>query len=305
MPTTPENNDEQIPANADTSTDPAAKAAATRAANAARERRFSRVGFWITFGSAVLAVVSLGFGYYWYRASQLKPNLTFTVSPVVTELKRPDFDPDFKFAYKGKEVQADNVTSIQIAVWNNGNKAIKEADVLDPVKIKVGNSVQVLSVHIKKQTRSVCYARIVTDDKELHDGSFGLKWRILEPEDGMVIQVIFVGPSHQSVEMSGAIEGQKTIGGIETPKEDSTLDWSAVLFLIALAVLFALIRGKEGLQIVEAAKSDPFVSESVKHVLSYYRGYRLSFFTAVATVLVIVILFRHGINMKDRLPFAW
>jgi hypothetical protein len=86
--------------------------------------------FWLSIVGTFGTLFGVGLSVYFYQASKIKPLLTFSIHPLRTELQRPDFDKELGFIYKGKPVESESITSIQMSIWNAGTRSIRDSDVL-------------------------------------------------------------------------------------------------------------------------------------------------------------------------------
>jgi hypothetical protein len=136
--------------------------------------------------------------------------LTFGVLPLKTELQRPDYDKELGFVYQGKLVDSASITAVQVAIWNAGTKSIRETDVLEPFHLVMPDAAAILSVRVKKMSRPICGFEFVNNQTDYVSGKCLLKWRILEPDDGVVLQVIYAGSARHDPTLEGVVEGQKT-----------------------------------------------------------------------------------------------
>jgi hypothetical protein len=165
--------------------------------------------FWLgisgTVGTLFFGVLSV----YFYQASQMKPRLTFGVHPLMTELQRPDYDKELGFIYKGKLVGSESITSVQVAIWNGGTRSIRDSDVLDPLRLVMPDGAAILSVRVKNTTRAICRFELIGNEEDYKSGTCHLKWRILEPGDGAVLQIIYAGSARHGPNLEGAVEGQR------------------------------------------------------------------------------------------------
>ena len=166
--------------------------------------------FWLGIGGTVTTIFSVALNVYLYRASQIKPMLTFGVLPLKTELQRPDYDKELGFVYQGKLVDSASITAVQVAIWNAGTKSIRETDVLEPFHLVMPDAAAILSVRVKKMSRPICGFEFVNNQTDYVSGKCLLKWRILEPDDGVVLQVIYAGSARHDPTLEGVVEGQKT-----------------------------------------------------------------------------------------------
>jgi hypothetical protein len=165
--------------------------------------------FWLGIGGTVGTLIGIVLSIYLYRASQIKPMLTFGVLPLKTELQRPDYDKELGFVYQGKLVDSASITAVQLAIWNTGTKSIRDTDVLEPFHLVMPDGAAILSVRVKKMSRPICGFEFVNNHTDYVSGKCLLKWRILEPDDGVVLQVIYTGSARHDPTLEGVVEGQK------------------------------------------------------------------------------------------------
>jgi hypothetical protein len=203
----------------------------------------------------VVSIISIVLAVYFYRASKIRPLLTFGVHPLKTELQRPDYDTELGFIYKGKPVDSKSITSVQVSIWNAGTRSIRESDILDPICVAMPDGSVILSVQLKKTSRPICGFERLDDKEDYKSGKCRLKWRILEPGDGAVLQIIYAGGARRDPMLEGAVEGQSD--GIVVEEYNLNFDGKTVshsnipmtrigpilvLFLIAMALFFVSTR---------------------------------------------------------------
>ena len=210
--------------------------------------------FWFSLFGSVATTLGVVLTIYYYQAAQVKPLLTFGVHPLKTELQRPDFDKELGFIYKGKLIESEGITSVQVSIWNAGTRSIRDGDVLDPFRLVMPDGSAILSVRTKKTSRPISGFEILGNQEDYKSGICRLKWRILEPGDGAVLQVIYAGGARRDPTLEGAVEGQK--GGILVEQYDMNLDkktlsptisivrLTAILALISVAVLLLFIANR-------------------------------------------------------------
>jgi len=165
--------------------------------------------FWLSIVGTFGTLLGVGLSVYFYQASKIKPLLTFSIHPLRTELQRPDFDKELGFIYKGKPVESESITSIQMSIWNAGTRSIRDSDVLEPFRLMLPDGAAILSARVKKTTRPICGFEILDNQADYKSGTCHLKWRILEPGDGAVLQIIYAGSSRRDPKLEGAVEGQR------------------------------------------------------------------------------------------------
>ena|ERR1700682_1554349 len=112
--------------------------------------------FWLAMVGTVGTLIGIILSIYFYQASQIKPQLTFSVHPLMTELQRPDYDKELGFIYKGKPVDSGSITSVQVSIWNAGTRSIRDSEVLEPFRLVMPDGAAVLSARVKKTTRPIC-----------------------------------------------------------------------------------------------------------------------------------------------------
>jgi len=172
--------------------------------------------------------------------------LTFGVHPLKTELQRPDYDKELGFVYQGKLVDSASITAVQVAIWNAGTRSIRDTDVLEPFHLMMPDGAAILSVRVKKITRPICGFEFVNNQTDYVSGKCLLKWRILEPDDGVVLQVIYAGSARHDPTLGGVIEGQKSgivveRYGVNPEKTDiqSSISLLRLLGILALVIVVA------------------------------------------------------------------
>jgi hypothetical protein len=169
---------------------------------------------WVGIIGAILGVIGLILSVYFYRAAQISPALTYAVHPVKTELQRPDYDKDLGFTYGGRPVESESITAVQVSIWNAGTRSIRESDILEKVALVMPDGASVLRARVKKTSRAICAFECIDDREAFKAGRCEVRWRILEPGDAAVIQVIYSGSARTDPRIEGVIEGQSV--GIET-----------------------------------------------------------------------------------------
>jgi hypothetical protein len=211
--------------------------------------------FWLSIVGTVGTLVGVVLSVYFYQASQIKPMLTFGVHPLKTELQRPDYDKELGFIYRGKPIDSESITSVQVSIWNAGTRSIRDSDVLDPFRLAMPDGSAILRARVKKTSRAICSFECLDNQDDYKSGICRLKWRILEPGDGAILQIIYAGSARRDPTLEGAVEGQRD--GVIVEKYDLTLDRThimpsnfsltrlgaiLVLFLIAILLIFIVSR---------------------------------------------------------------
>lgn len=161
---------------------------------------FSITGFLLTVLAVVLAI-------YFYLGSEKVRQLDFIVSPDKALVVKSEFS-DLHVLYKSREIKED-VTAAQIAIWNAGNEPIRPEDVLSAVEIVTEPPVEILTASVRRTSRPVIGFSL--DDRSLAKGLVPLSWKILEQDDGAVVQLIYVGSPSIKLKLTGTVVGRRPI----------------------------------------------------------------------------------------------
>ena len=202
---------------------------------------WKKLNNWFGIVGVVVGIIGIVLAVYFFQASKIKPLLTFGVHPLKTELQRPDYDKELGFIYKGKPVESESITSVQVSIWNAGTRSIRGSDVLDPFRLVMPDGAPILSVQIKKTGRPICGFERFDDKDDYKSGICRLKWIILEPSDGVVLQIIYAGSARRDPTLEGVVEGQR---GVVVEQYNLTLDRKAITIsysMTNLGLFFGLI----------------------------------------------------------------
>jgi len=164
---------------------------------------------------SVASIAGLLLATYFYKEGKEAPQLTFYVHPVRAVVLQAGQASRLSARFDNELVRSD-ITAVQVAVWNRGKLAIRQDRVLKPVVILTMNHAPILEAQIRKSTREVTELSLNTTD--LEKGRVTVSWRILEQNDGGVIQLIYAGGPSVAIRVDGAIEGQKEIAQLVFPR---------------------------------------------------------------------------------------
>jgi len=161
---------------------------------------------YVSFFGSMASILSIIIAIYFYHKSQLFSEFTYLInSQQMVIINKIDSSNKLKVLYNGKELK-ENVYAVQIAIWNNGNKSIKNKDILENLFIEIPGKNQILDAKIIKQTRDVSDIHINQISNTLSIG-----FKILEEDDGGIIQLIYSSKSKKEPIIKGTIVGQKKI----------------------------------------------------------------------------------------------
>jgi len=172
------------------------------------------------FAGSIASLIAIPLAFLFFFISIRTRELTFYVSEAKSSIVKAGQTSDLHVLYKDQPVKTD-VTAIQVAIWNAGNEAIRPGDILEPVNLVVVPTVPILEAKIKYVTRPLIAASLSTD--KLTQGSVGFEWKILEHNDGAVIQLIVAGSSDTIVNIQGALEGQPVVKRITTISQGKSI----------------------------------------------------------------------------------
>lgn len=79
----------------------------------------------VTSIASVASIIALLLSIYFYYESKQSPDLTFSVNPVKLEVISTNQSSKLSISFNGKTIDSD-VTTTQIAIWNQGKTPIKK-----------------------------------------------------------------------------------------------------------------------------------------------------------------------------------
>jgi hypothetical protein len=132
--------------------------------------------------------------------------LTFAVNSPRTPIVQLARTSNISVAFNGRLVNQD-VTAAQVAIWNAGKEPIRSDDVLAPIVLKTGSNAPILEISFALTNNDV--TRFWIDATNMANGELRFSWRILEKNDGAVVQVIYAGKPNTPITVEGAVVGQR------------------------------------------------------------------------------------------------
>lgn len=164
----------------------------------------------------VVAIVSSLPVVYFHYDGIHERNLTYFIHPVKSVIVQSGQSSDIQVSFRGKAIKGD-ITSLQIAFWNEGKESIRTQHVLHPFIIETHEHSPILEAKIRKQSREVVGLKL--DKSEMEQGQLGISWFILEESDGGVVQLILAGDADTDISVYAVIEGQKQINFVSFDKK--------------------------------------------------------------------------------------
>jgi hypothetical protein len=116
----------------------------------------------------------------------------------------------FSLTHKGKPIGESSVTAFFVYFWNDGRLPILASEITSPYTIGFGKNVRILSLSITKMTRPVLGAKADLIRGEESD-SVELGFSVLEPGDGIRVQIIIDGPADTPLIFNGSCFDSKKV----------------------------------------------------------------------------------------------
>lgn len=181
--------------------------------NSEPKAKQSRFWIYLSLVASLCSIVSVPLAVYFYAQGREAPRLKYVVNPAKAVVVSAAQASALEVKIAGREVKGD-VTAAQVAIWNGGKKAIRRENVLQSVVLATENEVPILEASIRKTSRDIC--EVALDSSKCAEGKLGISWKILEQDDGAVVQVIYGGPQKTGIAISGVVEQQKEIEILST-----------------------------------------------------------------------------------------
>jgi hypothetical protein len=169
----------------------------------------------------------------WLTAS--KPELNYCVYPARSQVVQSGKTSDLSVNYKGNLIKGD-LTIARIAIWNKGHSPIEKDSILAPISILTTSNAPILdikAVHITRKEITQCSWQTNFPAFECK-----LNWKILEHNDGMVLQIAYAGTTNEPIILKGTIIGQNVPYKIELRKQ---LSLNIFYFNIIAGVLILIL----------------------------------------------------------------
>lgn len=179
-------------------------------------------------------------GIYLARESLANRQLSYYVVPSAAQIVKAGQSSGLSVAFNGQLVTTD-ISAIQVVVWNAGKLSVRPENVLKPLVITTESERAVLEATIRVNSRDVTGAWL--DLSEMTKGRVGVRWNILEKNDGVSLQIILAGPPETKINAEGTVEGQNQIYRVLTAPKKGKGNLASVYLSISLtacAIAFGL-----------------------------------------------------------------
>jgi hypothetical protein len=173
-----------------------------------RLRNLLTKNLWMLVLLAVSTLISSPLAIYLYVASIQEPGLTYSVRPVRSVIAQAGAYSDLTVQYKSQPI-ASSVTAASIALWNDGKKPALSTDLLSPVQFHLPPGHRILEAKILRTTRNVLGFEL--DQTHIASGVLGIRFKVLEHDDGALIQVIYEGDQFVRIDGEGSAIGQPSL----------------------------------------------------------------------------------------------
>lgn len=169
---------------------------------------------WVGLFGTIFSILGVTIAIYIYLSMKTERKLTYYIHPVKAIVLKSGKASCLRVLYDNREIKTD-VTTTQVAIWNRGRKSIRTGDILSGVKILTEPRVPILEATIRKYSRSIIEFSL--DKSDFAEGEVPISWKILEQNDGVVIQLTYAGPPTVNIAVEGTLEGQSRIFKVGFP----------------------------------------------------------------------------------------
>lgn len=152
-----------------------------------------------TFG-----IIGIALAIYYGRKSEKVRRPTFSVQEgrdVVIKKVILSFKA-FQVLFNNKSLPVEPVVGMWFRFWNSGNLAILRADILKPYVASLPDGCLILDAQIQAVSRDEVGAKLKVDGRHL-----AIDIALLEPDDGVRVQIIYSGPADANLDFSGVCVG--------------------------------------------------------------------------------------------------
>jgi hypothetical protein len=207
---------------------------------------------WVGIIGSVASILAIPLAIYFYFGSVSQPDLVYYTNPIRTVVVKQGTSSRLTVSFEGHALNQD-VTAVQIAIWNRGRQAIRKEAVLQPLIIKTNPKVAILEATIQKRSRDV--AGLTLDNTSVAQGEVAVSWNILEQADGGVIQLVYASSPMVQIQCEAVIVGQPAIrelrygGTLDSPAEQLRAEtqrrrYQAIIVSVYLLVVVSVLLAR-------------------------------------------------------------
>jgi hypothetical protein len=200
-------------------------------------------------------LLGIGASAYFYLLSVERRSPVIAVESNRTEIIDGESisEMPIKVTRRNGEQITSNLYSARVYFWNDGRQSIGSENVLKPLRIAVGGGNEGIIYH-----RIVSRSRSITELSTKLDSSQGLQiselgapnhllldFRILEENDGGVIQILYTGSKSAEIRLEGVVENSERLGRIQ--KSVPLAAWGTaigkILLILSGGIILLLLFG--------------------------------------------------------------
>jgi len=294
-------------------------------------------GFWRRFFAhpIVQGIVLLTglFGLYAFYSSIKEPELTFYVSPTrvplvqlggatnYLEVKRlapirefiqigqsngptnTFFLPahaylEYSNNVAGKWVKSsplNDVSTLEVQIWNQGKAPIHTQDIAKQIRLRFPNGEEFLQVTLSQNSDTIEFSQA---PDPTNPASLNLDWKLLQHNDGVKLQIVYVGGINAPLVLEGSIEGQQQ--GIKEYRREQTTKGTynkqSFVMGIMMALFFILFKS------LSKTLPQKFVT-SISAFLSL--DVWITILSILMASVLVTFLFEHNLFFVTTPPFGY
>ena len=258
--------------------------------------------------SFLFSIVSIILAIIFYLNSQAERELTCFIHPSRTQIVKAGQISELSIKYLDKEIKTD-VTILQLAIVNRGKMAIHKWDILNPLEIILDNKTPILDAKLIRISSKETELKLI--DSLKYQGILSFNWKILERDEGGLIQIIYSGNPNVNIFNKGKIEGQKKINCTEVAFNPNSNN-KGLLFILKseMSLIFFGIFMVAGILMsllltwIEKTKGKEKLN--IKSLFNFYFNKTSSYGILIGlliSVIVMLILFFQFLQPSVTIPF--
>ena len=189
----------------------------------------------------ITGAIGVTLSVYFYITTTETRDLIYSVDSTKTAVVRTGQSSKIEVQVNGTPITQD-VTAAQIVIWNNGKKSIRRENILGPsasLFIETGTEHPIIEAKVLKVSRNEIVNPEV-DDSTINKGQLRVVWKILEKNDGILLQLIYFGNEKTPINALATIEQQ---GEIRTVSHKGRTYKLSILDFFPLLLAFMIIGG--------------------------------------------------------------
>ena len=167
-------------------------------------KEWIKKNIWNVLG-VFFGVAGLLSAYITYVAAEKNPNFTIINRSAHLKIVSGEFSqkgPLKLIHQNGSEIKH-NVYVGTLTLWNSGDISLRESSVIKPLSITLPDGAEILDVSVIKSDRQ----DITGFTAKQTARGFDYEWKILEPNDGATVQIMYAADAPVIFLTNGAIEG--------------------------------------------------------------------------------------------------